>query len=152
MERSGRELAFKPPSCHTERLLTLVCVSASLQMKNQWRRGEDVIPMKYSWKRKSFRVASCHHDVYLFKMPHEYNLFEKPYTWILYSHYLLPKVLTEPEKSLHVVSWILFLLLLTSSCSTCLQHSPNHVQRLFSGSVYHPVMGHGTWLVVRPVG
>ena len=29
----------------------------------------------------------------------------------------------------------MFLLLLTSSASICLQHSPNHVQRLFPGSV-----------------
>ena len=43
-------------------------------------------------------------------------------------------VIQSPKKSLYVVWWILFSLLLTSSASTCLKHSPNHIQRLFSGS------------------
>ena len=37
----------------------------------------------------------------------------------------------------YVVWWILFLLLLTFSGSTCLQDSPNHVPTIISGSV-HP--------------
>ena len=43
-------------------------------------------------------------------------------------------------KSLHVIWWILFLLLLTSSASTCLQHSPNHVHRLFLDSVQEEML------------
>ena len=35
-----------------------------------------------------------------------------------------------------MVWWSLFLLLLTTSASTCLQHSHNHVQVLISGPVY----------------
>ena len=42
---------------------------------------------------------------------------------------------TEPEKSVRGLG-ILFLLLLTSSTLTCLQHFPDHVQRLFLGSVH----------------
>ena len=36
----------------------------------------------------------------------------------------------------YVVWWILFLLLLTYSASTCLQHSPNHVPTIISPSVF----------------
>ena len=42
------------------------------------------------------------------------------------------------KKSLYVVWWSLFLLLLTTSASTCLKHSPNHVRRLFLSSVKPP--------------
>ena len=45
-------------------------------------------------------------------------------------------LLRSPKKVFVCGLVILFLLLLTSSASTCLQHSPNHVQRLFSGSVH----------------
>ena len=40
------------------------------------------------------------------------------------------------KKSLSVVWLTLLLLLVASSASTCLQQSPNHAQRFFSGSVY----------------
>ena len=39
------------------------------------------------------------------------------------------------KKSLYVVWWSLFLLLLTTSASTCLQHSRNHVRGRFLSSV-----------------
>ena len=38
--------------------------------------------------------------------------------------------------SLYMVWWSLFLLVLTTSASTCLQHSRNHVQRNFLSSVH----------------
>ena len=47
---------------------------------------------------------------------------------------LLPYLNRARKKSLYVVWWILFQLLLTSSASTCLQHSPDHVQRLVMDS------------------
>ena len=48
---------------------------------------------------------------------------------------MISEGLTNLEKNLFEVWWILFLLLLTPSASTCLPHSPNYVQRLFSDSV-----------------
>ena len=45
--------------------------------------------------------------------------------------YELTNDIQSPKKSLYVVWWFLSLLLLTSSASTCLQHSPNHVQSFF---------------------
>ena len=136
MELSGGELAFKPPilsywtTVNTGVRIGLAADEKS--MTKRWRRDSHEVFMKE-------KVISC--CLLSSWRVSVQNATRVQFVWKTIHMNLVQSLLTTKgthrarKKSLHVVLWILFLLLLTSSCSTCLQHSPNHVQRLFSGSV-----------------